>query len=319
MSLRCEPLAPQDIPSACDLFDKVFGHKIKADHWHWKYHEGPRLASYNLIARNPQGHIVGHVGASVFPGFSNGQSLPMAQVSDVMVHANARSAYGHDQGLYPLLMRTLQQEINNRFPELFAYGFVGIRPYKLGHRMGLYRKFQECRTGRMSSPVGASELRNGFIKAYPVSWQQGLDSGLFEKSTALAKRQSDSTMVERSSAYMRWRYQQHPVNDYQLWVVRQWWRDAGWLVTRQLSTGQHMLIDQWPMPVGMNKPLGQIQLDAVMRELTKQNPQALLDSWCFDTPQARQTEPVIATEFRIQSFREHFRTPIFTPGDTDVY
>lgn len=319
MSLRCEPLATQDIPQACELFANVFGHTTQAEHWHWKYQLGPRLASYNFVARDLHGRMVGHVGASVFPGHSQGRSLPMAQVSDVMVQADARSAFGQDQGVYPQLMKVLQKALHSRFPQVFAYGFVGIRPYKLGHRMGLYRQRQECRIGRMSQPESALELRNGFMKVQPVGWSDALASGLFEKSTAQTRAQIDSPMVERNSAYMRWRYQQHPVNTYQLWIVRQWWQDKGWLVTRQLPSGEHMLIDHWPVPEGVADQRSQSHLAALIRQLALQNPQVVLASWCLDTPQARLTEPVVATEFRVQTFQDHLPSPIFVPGDTDTY
>lgn len=321
MRLSCEPLAPPDIPQACELFAKVFGHTIQPEHWHWKYIQGPRLASFNLIVRTPQGQIVGHVGASVFPGHTQGQILPMAQVSDVMVHPNARSAYGQDQSLYSLLMKTLQQEMHVRFPQLYAYGFVGIRPYKLGHRMGLYRSRQECRSGQLTVPVQSAGLRNGYCHAYSIDWTQALDSGLFEKTSAQARRQLARPMLERSSSYMRWRYQQHPTHVYQLWIVRKWWRDTGWAVTRRMPNGEHMLIDQWPVPLGSTADRRtQCYLDAVLLQLAAEATQPpVLASWSIDTPQSRQSEPVIGTEFRVREFQAQILSPLFMPGDTDVY
>lgn len=326
MSLRCEPLAPPDIPQACELFANVFGHPTQAEHWQWKYHHGPRLASFNLVARNPQGRLVGHVGASVFPGHHQGRDLPMAQVSDVMVQADARSAFGQEQGVYPQLMKALQQAMHARFPQLFTYGFVGIRPYKLGHRMGLYRERQACRTGHMTHTEGGGpQLRNGYRQARPVSWQQALDSGLFDTTSAQARQARGRPMVERSSAYMRWRYQQHPVHTYQLWVISQWWRDTGWLITRQMPGGEHMLIDQWPTPGDNGSDARAHQhMQAVLRQLQATHDQttqgqATLASWHLDTPQARQTEPVIGIEIRIHQWQDDIRSPLFSPGDTDVY
>lgn len=321
MSVRCESLNARDIPQACELFASVFGHTTQTAHWRWKYQEGPRLAAFNLIARNPQGQIVGHVGAGVFPGHAQGQSLPMAQVSDVMVLAGARSAYGQGQGIYPQLMNSLQKEMHARFPLLYTYGFVGIRPYKLGERMGLYRSRQQCRTGQMTEPAQAASLRHALCHVRPLSWAQALDSDLFEKTTAQARSQIGRPMLERSRAYMRWRYAQHPLHTYQLWAVRQWWQDAGWLVTRHMPNGEHMLIDQWPVPPeSAADGRARSHMSALLRQLKTDSDQApVLASWSIDTPQARLTEPVIGIEIRIHEWKDHIVSPIFTPGDTDVY
>jgi hypothetical protein len=321
MSLRFEALTPADIPQACELFANVFGHTIQPAHWHWKYHQGPRLGSFNLIARQLDGRIVGHVGASVFAGHTQGQILAMAQVSDVMVQSNARSAYGQGQGIYPQLMQRLQQAMHLQFPALYTYGFVGIRPFKLGERMGLYRSRQQCRTGHMEEPITSSNLGNGWCRARPVSWAQAFDSGLFEKTSNQARPQLDRPMLERSNAYMRWRYQQHPVHQYQLWIVRQWWQDTGWIVTRILPNGQHMLIDQWPVPTASAADARTLShMAAVWRQLPHREGQPpVLSSWSLDTPLARQTEAVIGIEIRTHEWQDHILSPIFTPGDTDVY
>lgn len=321
MNLRFEALAPEDVPQACELFANVFGHTTQPEHWHWKYQQGPRLGSFNLIARQPDGQIVGHVGANVFAGHTQGQTLPMAQVSDVMVQSSARSAYGQGQGIYPQLMQRLQQAMHAKFPNLYTYGFVGIRPYKLGERMGLYRTRQQCRTGHMSEPVPMAHLGNGWCRARPVSWSLALDSALFDKTSAQARSQQSRPMLERSSAYMRWRYHQHPVYSYQLWIVRQWWQDIGWIVTRQMPSGQHMLIDQWPVPTSSAAdPRALSHMAAVMRQLPSHDGSPpVLASWSLDTPEARQTEAVIGIEIRTHEWQDHILSPIFTPGDTDVY
>jgi Acetyltransferase (GNAT) domain len=321
MSVHCETLDSKDIPQACELFARVFGHATEPEHWRWKYQQGPRLAAFNLIARNLQGQIVGHVGASVFPGHTQGQTLPMAQVSDVMVLPESRSAYGQEQGIYPQLMKRLQQEMHARFPRLYTYGFVGIRPYKLGERMGLYRSRQHCRTGHMTEPSQPANLRNGYCQVRPLGWEQALNSELFDATAAQARLQLARPMIERSRDYMRWRYAQHPVHSYQLWTVRQWWQNVGWLVTRCMPNGEHMLIDQWPVPgSSAADPRAQSHLSALLRQLkTSADQPPVLASWSLDTPQARQTEPVIGIEIRIHEWQDQIVSPIFTPGDTDVY
>ena len=294
---------------------------MQAEHWHWKYHQGPRLGTFNLIARAYDGRILGHVGASVFLGQVDGQALPMAQVTDVMVHPEARSAYGHEQGIYPQLMKRLQRELSDSFPGVFAYGFVGIRPYKLGERLGLYQSRQACRTGQIALPSHAANLFNAYLHAYPQTWRQALDRGLFDKTSRECKRHHLRPRLERNTDYMQWRYANHPQHIYQLWEVRQWGQEQGWVITRQLGPKEHMVVDQWPEPEEqaadamtlrhMAAVLGQIHQDS--------DSTSVLSSWHLDTPKARQTEPIIATEMRVDAWRTNLKSPIFNPGDTDVF
>lgn len=321
MSWHFESLADYDIAQTCDLFATVFGHPITPEHWRWKYQQGPRLGAFNFIARDQSGHIVGHVGASVFPGLLLGQVLPMAQVSDVMVHPDVRSAFGQDQGVYPQLMKRLQQALHTQFPVLYTYGFVGIRPYRLGERMGLYRSRQFCRTGLMTPPPKPALVFRAHCQARAVDWPVAFSDGLFDATLLQARRHSRRPLIERSAAYMRWRYAEHPVHQYQLWAVRTWWQDAGWMVTRHMPSGQHMLIDQWPAPdAEATDPQAQRHMNAVLRQLAAQSgPAPVLASWRIDTEAARQSEPVIGIEIRTHDWQDQIASPIFTPGDTDVY
>ena len=107
MSVYIGPLQSQEISALCALFQRVFSVSLTPEVRQWKYEKGPRLGSVSLVARNGDGALVGHAGALIFPGTHQGRTLPMAQVCDVMVEAEARG--GLDAGgTYGRLMQALQ-------------------------------------------------------------------------------------------------------------------------------------------------------------------------------------------------------------------
>jgi len=325
MKLQCERLSNADIPQACELFAKVFGHSTEPADWIWKYQQGPRLAGLNIVIRNPEGRFVGHVGASVFVGHTQGRSLPMAQLSDVMVDPTARGSFD-SQGVYAQLMRGMQQALQAQFPGVFAYGFVGIRPYRLGSRMGLYKSQHECRAGLMPAgqPTG---WRDWFLKAQAVDWSEAFECKLFERVWQSSASSIARPTLVRSSDYMRWRYAQHPQHSYQLWVIRAWGRTQGWVVTRCMPSGQHIVIDLLPAQAGAIAQGNTLAaMSAVGRALQEQHPQdaqtqspLALSAWSIQTPESQRLEPVIGVEFRVGEWHSLPQAPVFVPGDTDVF
>lgn len=320
MAPGCERLSDTDIPQACALFERVFGHATEPAHWLWKYQAGPRLAGLNIVARGADGQLVGHVGASVFAGQLAGRDMPMAQLSDVMVAPDARSSFD-SQGVYARLMRAMQQALQTQFGQVFAYGFVGIRPYRLGARMGLYKSQHECRMGEWPS-TQRTGWRDHIVRAQALPWDVALKSDWFERLWQRAQGQLQRPTIVRSSAYMRWRYAQHPQHRYQLWGLRTLGVLSGWVVTRCMPSGQHTVIDLLPAAPGPQADARtQAALMAVARALQAQQPDPALTlaSWLIDTPQSRTLEPVVGVEFRVGDWHTLPQAPVFMPGDTDVF
>lgn len=320
MNLRFEALSPADTPQACELFANVFGHSIQPEHWHWKYHEGPRLAGLNLIIRDSNGQVVGHVGASVFAGQIQGCRRPMAQLSDVMVAPAARSNFDR-QGIYAQLMRGMQQTLQKQFPGVFAYGFVGIRPYRLGSRMGLYKSQHECRAGNM--PAGQPAGLSDFVDtAQAIDWPDALSRQVFERIWQSSAPRIDRPKLVRSSDYMHWRYAMHPQHTYQLWLIRFWGRIQGWVVTRCMPTGQHTVIDLLFRRADAQAQAETMRaLSAVGRSLQARQPQnpMTLSAWNIQTPESQRLEPIIGVEFLVDQWHSLPHAPLFVPGDTDVF
>lgn len=296
-------------PQACDLFLSVFGHSITPAQWRWKYEQGPRLGSLNLVARDTQGRLVGHAGATVFAGSFQGRILPMAQVCDIMVLPEARGGLG-SAATYPRLVEALRLQLQARYPGVLAYGFPGTRPFKLGERMGYYRRLYDIRESTLDAGM---TVWSGWLKYWnvvPADWDAASLDSAWSQLGAL----QPGPIVMRSADYLAWRYRDHPQHRYRLWACRRWWRDACWLVTRALPDGTECVVDAL-LSHPAEAPAAVAALSRAMATQTGGGP--TIRTWM---PLRRQVAtPIVAMEFRVQDWHADWPAPAFQPGDTDVY
>lgn len=309
MRLDILDLSADHTPQACDLFLSVFGHSITPEQWRWKYEQGPRLGSLNLVARDTQGQLVGHAGTTVFAGSLQGRTLPMAQVCDIMVLPEARGGLG-PAGTYPRLVEALRQQLLARYPGVLAYGFPGTRPFKLGERMGYYRRLYDIRESTLGPGIAVWSGRLKGWSVVPADW----DAASLDSAWSQLGASQPGPIVMRSADYLAWRYRDHPQHRYRLWTCRRWWRDAGWLVTRALPDGTECVVDALlSHPAEASAAVA--ALSRVMAAQTRIAP--TIRTWMPLRQQA--VTPIVAMEFRVQDWHADWPVPAFQPGDTDVY
>ena len=301
-------LAPAQIPAACALFESVFGHSISPQQWHWKYLEGPRLGYLNLVIRDESGTLLGHFGASVFPGVCRGVSLPMAHLCDVMVAPGARGGL-NPSGVYPRLLVEMQRRLMTIYPGAFAYGYPGQRPFKLGERLGFYRRLYVCTEAVVQEPVRRRPRWLGWRVA-PNAWDLEFADRIWSRLRASQNRPT----VERTGNYLAWRYRDHPRHQYRFWLLRRGFSNVGWFVTRELSDGYQWIVDSL-IPAGC-------ELSASCAALFNTMQQSIDASFSLHTwlPLADATpSQVVPVEFLVDAWRVDLPTPFFHPGDTDVF
>jgi len=309
MNAVISELEPGDIPQACQLFHRVFGHSVSAEHWRWKYMQGPRLGGLNFVARDAAGQLTGHAGASIFPGVMQAASLSMAQLSDVMVDSSARGGYSAST-VYPRLMKTMQEALGNRFAAPYAYGFAGVRQFKLGIRLGYYRELQRYRPAYFT-PASPTAWSGAFWLAREMEW----DLARLDKIWARRLPEIRRPTVSRSGAYLAWRYRDHPVNRYQLWLLSHLSRDRGWCITRTMPEGEICIVDALLPAADSSRSLATLAA-ALAKSLPKLPP---IYSWLLQTGQSQSVEPVVGGEFKLDHWHTEYPDPQFQPGDTDVY
>lgn len=303
-------LSSDEIPLVCALFHAVFGVTTTPAQWAWKYAQGPRLGSVNIVARDAHGALVGHAGASVFAGGTSGQPLAMAQVCDVMVAKSARGGV-ESSTVYHRLIEALQRALRERFSSPYAYGFAGVRPFKLGHRMGFYREVHLCRPGYLADMSHHAPPR--WWSVQPMPWNH---TRLDQLWSAWAAGNNNSPKVARSGAYLHWRYATHPVHSYQLWVVKRLWQDKGWFITRTLPNGEVCVVDALLPAHAHAAILTHALAQAMERAGADRTP---LFAWYLQTPASVHVEPVVGSEVKVSHWHTALANPVFHPGDTDVF
>jgi len=303
-----------DIPKACNLFQTVFGHAVSPESWHWKYQDGPRLGSVNRVAKDAHGELLGHVGASIFPGSIQGKPVAMAQVCDVMVRPSARGNLKLSN-IYPRLLAALQQEVVTRFAVPFAYGFAGKRQVALGARMGFYRALHTYYP-TYNSPSTRRSWRAQLWKVKEIDWDPARLDKIWTQYQSCLKHPT----VIRSGEYLRWRYQNHPTHSYRLWLVRHplshMLLGCGWLITRTMPNGEVCVVDALLPSTAHHPDLMPALAQAFSK--TAPNPPAIY-GWVQEPQNNPSHHPVIACEVYMTHWHTDYPNPAFQPGDTDVY
>ena len=310
MKFDISALSHEQATEARALFSSVFNHSIPAGQWDWKYGQGPRLGSINLVARTEAGELIGHIGCLLFQGVFKGQPLVFAQVCDVMVSRHGRGGL-EASGIYPQLVKALQQALRERSGEVFAYGFPGVRPFRLGERMGFYRRLYPVHSFRFD-PGDAKGPGFQATSIVPADWNRDRLDAIW---TSLASRQKTPALA-RTGAYLLWRYAAHPERSYRLWIVRRFWKDIGWLATSSMPNHEEVIVDSLLPQL--------ISIDAACHLLWQrlkalQQPVAAIVHWLGPCSPSTQANGIIATEFLVNHWHTHDPDPLFQPGDTDVF
>ena len=215
---------PGDEAAIADLFGRVFGQPLSTAQWRWKYlgagFTGTPLAT---LAFDSEGRLVGHAGAIALRGWRQNQPLPCFQICDVMVHPAARGQLG-GRNLFTRLARELLGGLAQCWPNAFAYGFPGQRPFKLGEYARVYGWVEPATAIRRPAQNRGFPL----LYARPLAWD---DMRLDDLWNRLAP--GFALALIRDQAYLRWRYATHPVYAYDLLGLHLAGRLLGWVVTRR--------------------------------------------------------------------------------------
>lgn len=214
---------PGDETTITALFGAVFGQILTEAHWRWKYTGAGLAPPITRLAFDDCGRLVGHAGALPLRGWRHGRRLPFFQVCDVMVHPNARGQLG-GRNLFTRLARELLSGLADRWPEAFAYGFPGQRPFRLGEYVRVYGAIEPAQSLRQPTRKGLLPLPG----TQSLDWE---DARLDALWTQLAPNLL--LAVVRDRAYLRWRYADHPYHRYHLLGLHLAGSLFGWAVVQR--------------------------------------------------------------------------------------
>jgi hypothetical protein len=123
-------------------------------------------------------------------------------------------------------------------------------------------------------------------------------------------------MVARSAAYLVWRYRDHPANSYQLWLLSRFFSDCGWFITRAMPNGEICIVDV--LLAEATDPAPWVAALRSSLSLSHGKPPPIC-AWFLPLRENQSVEPIIGIEIRVKDWHTHYPSPIFQPGDTDVY
>ncbi|MDH3690787.1 MAG: GNAT family N-acetyltransferase [Gammaproteobacteria bacterium] len=188
------------------LFKIVF-ESDHSDLWWWKFRSrGER--SYAMLAFRDRELVAQYTGLSR-EFVENGEKISGVHICDVMVHPKARSQMKLD-GAFASVAKTFLERnvgVGRRFQ--LAYGFPNRRVLRLAVKLGLY----EPVTPMLSWTREELRLHQTGVWRMKLLSPPDLDR-LDKLWSKMAKDFKDGIIGVRNSAYMKWRYQDHPQNEY---------------------------------------------------------------------------------------------------------
>jgi hypothetical protein len=195
-----------DEKQIASLFHEVFGKEMTIEQWQWKYLVPGKGKIYSKVAEAGSHGIIGHAGAIPLRGVFENTPIQVFQIVDVMVHPKERGFLGR-KNIFDYLIKILFEEIKKEFPDVFCYGFPGIRPFLLGKRIKVYDQIE-------LASENAKPLHRSLLNPYKVQLIAWDDDRLDSLWTMFSKYFSLSLI--RDNHYLCWRYATNPLFSYQL-------------------------------------------------------------------------------------------------------
>ena len=214
------------------LFQEVFGKEISIEQWRWKYFVPGNGKIYSKVAEAGFHGIVGHAGAIPLKGVFKNTPIQFFQIVDVMVHPEKRGFLGR-KNIFDNMMKILFEEIRKEFPDVFCYGFPGIRPFMLGKRIKVYDQIE------LASEI-TKRLHRSLLSLYKVQLIAWDDDRLESLWTKFSKFFPLSLI--KDNRYLNWRYATNPFFSYQLFGIFMLGKLKGWVVTKD-SDNNTFIVD----------------------------------------------------------------------------
>ncbi len=209
------PYKDEDEEKVIALWKAAFGKKIDGRIWKWKFHDCP-FGRQTMLCFTEDGEPVTMYSGIPFPAIWNGSEIRMTQLIDNMSHPGFRQAVSGRKGLFVRTADFYFEAYGNERNSVFFYGFPGYRHHKLGSLLLGYSRlpgkvlYLEAESEKISKTflffAGRPDILTRSIPALDKFWKQAAPHFPFS--------------VKRDAVFAKWRYFDHPVNQYQFYVWR---------------------------------------------------------------------------------------------------
>jgi FkbM family methyltransferase len=219
------------------LFTTAFGQPMQSSLWAWKYAELYRQGILAHIA----GRAIAYYGGIPRSFWQHEKEMKAVQICDVMVAPEVRGIMTR-RGAFALTAKTfLCAQTGANKPCRLAFGFPSGRAARLGERLGMYARgdtFFEA-----SWTTGPAERLPFWLKTEPL--HQGNLAVLDKLWQDMRQSMADYVLPRKDADFFRWRYLEHPLNTYHIYLVSWRWsnKPIGAVVLRDhdVSRGQELM------------------------------------------------------------------------------
>ena len=284
---RLAPATAAHRPEMQALFEKVFGHPLSDEEWHWKYVTGGGCG----VGLWHGDDLVAHYGGLPRRVLFQGREALACQVCDVMVDSRARRALARRGPLYQITANFLETQIGHGLPHLIGFGFPTDRHHLAAERLGLYAAVDQmdCASWPAQGSADTSPLRVQAITEAELVAGSPVARMVDDLWSAMHQALPEHTVGIRDAPWLLHRYLRHPRFRYRLLLVRSRWlrRPVGVVVLRQHA--EHLeWVDAVAPPQAWKSLLAVVRSEAVSLGLPRveawitRSQKALLDSVAAD-------------------------------------
>lgn len=206
----------EDSAEVSSLFQRVFHEDLVPSHWAWKYGHDQ---GYSVIARSSfNQRLLAHYGATLRQLLYFDQKVLGLQICDVMVDPLDRGILGRRGVFFEVAAAFQESFFGFMNPFKVAYGFPNARAMRLASLQGLYTQVDSVLEVRWAQKFSWRSLGVSVLPVPPEALDLSIVEALWE---AMRRELKDRILVIRDAAYLRYRYQEHPVFAYQVLLVQQ--------------------------------------------------------------------------------------------------
>lgn len=194
------------------LFEEVFKEPMSQAFWDWKY-EG---VHWRAVCALKDGKIISHYNGMARDIRFFGQPKRAIQPCDTMVSAKARGGIRTNSPFFSSTKTWIDTNLGLDKEFLLTYGFPNERVMLLAKKMGLYEEVDTIREiiWNTNSPIPDATL-----DIVPYDYNSDMNAQIDQLWETMADDFKDGIIGVRNAAFLRRRYQRHPVITYSPYLV----------------------------------------------------------------------------------------------------
>lgn len=289
---------PADRDAIRTLFASIFPDEMPASLWDWKYNRPNSRAVVVL----KEGAVVAHFGGIGMDMMLNGKPQTTVQITDLMVDPKVRNAVRRKSPFYLCSKAFLDTFAGFDKPFYLVYGFPSARAMVLLEKLHLAKTIGdmfEVQWSLENERPGPKPKKLVPLDATNFHQYAGAIDTLWEKFSQCFDRHF---ICRKDADYFRWRYLQHPVKKYALYLQTSGFfgRNKMRLLVLRLEGNKSMLMDVLDPAMDMEATI------TMAKKLSALENKKTLVTWCTD---------VFKPSFDIQS-ATFDRLPLALPANT---